>query len=300
MGAVASYFARIDKLKAGVVRTLMARGVGQHYLKFGGHGDKTAVVRVPTDARSEFLANRAMGDWAERTLAAAIHAACPDLRAVHYGNSDRIAAGEDGFRDFYISRMEDVRIHGKRPDLLITPIGVPCAADVSGESTESLRPLVRQSRFAIEVRSSKFEALRYMKVRSEQKSSGRVSGRDAPSFTVKVEDLRIVFRWLEQFDKPQSYVQVFFDSIFAINFVSIFEIISSGSGFKIEFPANSQAKATIMIPITSGKQIGAFESLPTFTAEERVTKLGRHDAYVRPIGGVPHLDRLAMLAILSG
>ena len=95
---------------------------------------------------------------------------------------------------------------------------------------------------------------------------------------MKVEDLVIVYRWLERYGVPQSYCQVFFDSVFAINFLQIFEFIASGTGFTIDTPAKSQEKATIMVPITCGSQIGRTTSLPTFAAEQKVTNLGRHDA----------------------
>ena len=97
---------------------------------------------------------------------------------------------------------------------------------------------------------------------------------------------------------PQSYCQVFFDSVFAINFLDIFATIGSGGGFTIETPAKSQEKATIMIPITSGKQIGRATAIPTFAAEHRVTELGRHDAYVVPQGGGFELDAAATRKVL--
>jgi hypothetical protein len=102
--------------------------------------------------------------------------------------------------------------------------------------------------------------------------------------------LRIVYRWLERYRKPQTYCQVFFDSVFAVNFLNIFEIVASGEGFQIETPAKSQEKATITIPITSGVQVGHFTSLPQFKASVRVTRLGRHDAYVVPTGGCLKVD----------
>jgi hypothetical protein len=91
---------------------------------------------------------------------------------------------------------------------------------------------------------------------------------------------------------------VFFDSVFAINFLDIFAIIASGDGYSIETPAKSQEKSTIMIPITRGAQVGKATSLPTFAAEHRVTELGRHDAYVVPQGGGFALDAAAMKKVL--
>jgi hypothetical protein len=115
---------------------------------------------------------------------------------------------------------------------------------------------------------------------------------------VKVEDLIIVYRWLERHDVPQTYCQVFFDSVFAINFLDIFATIASGTGYAIETPAKSQEKATIMLPITRGVQVGTAKALPSFAAEHRVTALGRHDAYVVPKGGGFVLDADKMRQVL--
>jgi hypothetical protein len=105
-------------------------------------------------------------------------------------------------------------------------------------------------------------------------------------------------RWLERHGVPQTYCQVFFDSVFAINFLDIFATIAAGDGYSIETPAKSQEKATIMIPITRGARIGKATSLPTFAAEHRVTELGRHDAYVVPQGGGFELDAAAIKKVL--
>lgn len=74
-----SYFQRLESTIAGVTAKLSAKGIQSHRLAFGGPGPKpTQKPRVPTDARSEFLANRAMGDWAENALAIAILNALPN------------------------------------------------------------------------------------------------------------------------------------------------------------------------------------------------------------------------------
>jgi hypothetical protein len=98
---------------------------------------------------------------------------------------------------------------------------------------------------------------------------------------------------------PQTYCQVFFDSIFAINFLDIFSAIASRDDLTIETPAKSQEKATIMIPITAGLKVGKGTNLPTFAAEHRVTALGRHDAYVVPQGGGFELDPANMRQVLK-
>jgi hypothetical protein len=293
------YFQHLTATLEGVVKELAAKGIQRHRLAFGGEGPKpTQKTRVPTDARSEFLANRAMGDWAERMLSTAILTALPEWKVVQYGYTDRIAAVHPDFKARYLAGLEETRQFGKRPDLLLFPAAIAVNGDLSEQDHTETEPMVKQAVAAIEVRSSKFEALKYMAVRQRQRDAGDKSGRETPSFTVKVEDLVIVYRWLERYRVPQSYCQVFFDSVFAINFLNIFATIASGSSFKIEKPAKSQEKATIMIPITCGLQIGKATGLPTFAAEHHVTKLGRHDAYVIPQGGGFELDAVTMKKVL--
>jgi hypothetical protein len=286
-----AYFSQLTTTLEGVVKNLREKGIDERHLTFGGEGQPPArKPTVPTDARSEFLANRAMGDWAERMLSAAFAHVLPEWKVVQYGSTDRIAAGHPEFKTRYLAGLEETRQFGKRPDLLLFPSDTVIDADVSERSHADTESLIKNAIAAVEVRSSKFEALRYIAVRQRQRDSGNKTGRETPSFTVKVEDLVIVYRWLERHRVPQSYCQVFFDSVFAINFLDIFARIGSGSGFTIEKPEKSQEKATIMLPITSGTQIGRATGIPTFTAEHRVTELGRHDAFVVPQGGGFELD----------
>jgi len=293
------YFARLKQTLDGVVANLRAKGIHERHLSFGGEGTlPTRKPTVPTDARSEFLANRAMGDWAEQRLAEAIVRACPEWKVSQYGDRNRIAAGHPEFKASYLAGLERTRQFGKRPDLLLFSANASVAADLSLRSHGETEALMKQAVAAIEVRSSKFEALTYMAVRKRQRDAGKSSARETPSFTVKVEDLLIVYRWLERHHVPETYCQVFFDSVFAINFLNIFAIVASASGFTIETPEKSQEKATIMIPITSGVQIGRATEMPTFAAEHRVTELGRHDAYVVPCGGGFQLDAPATRKVL--
>lgn len=288
---MSKYIDKINDHLDSVIRSLEANDAPKHLLQFGGVGTAPPKApRVPGDARSEFLANRAMGDWAENLLAQSLRNALPEHTVTHYGDSDRIPAGDPGFKDFYLSRLEDVRLRGKRPDLLIFPNHVTAETDLTDRTTEELMPLVKSASAAIEVRSSKFEALHYMRVKAARKSGKKLNDRDVPSFTVKIEDLRIVYRWIENHNVPQAYVQVFFDSIYALSVHDIFKIIASGSGFRLEKPDKSQGKNTIMIPITTGIRIDTQTHVPDFGVERRKTELGRHDAYVVPTGGATTID----------
>jgi hypothetical protein len=104
---------------------LRAKGIDLRHLSFGGEGSVPArKPTVPTDARSEFLANRAMGDWAEERLAEAIVRACPGSNVSQYGETNRIAAGHPEFKASYLLGLERTRQFGKRPDLLLFPSSV--------------------------------------------------------------------------------------------------------------------------------------------------------------------------------
>lgn len=294
-----AYFRALQATLPGVVSHLTQKGIQANRLAFGGAGAAPSRrPSVPTDARSEFLANRAMGDWAERMLAAALGAAFPDWTVAQFGSTDRIAAGHPEFRGRYLGGLEETRLMGKRPDLLLFPRALGVQADLTEQPQAETERVAQQADAAIEVRSSKFKALKYMAVRRQQREVGGLAGRETPSFTVKVEDLVIVYRWLERNRVPQTYCQVFFDSIFAINFLEIFRRIGQGAGYAIETPEKSQEKATIMIPITAGVEVGSATEMPTFAAKSRETALGRIDAYVVPEGGGFRLKPEVMRRVL--
>ena len=293
------YFRRIAETVKDVTANLTAKGVHTRYVGFGGEGIKpTGKPRVPAGGMAEFFANRAMGDWAEERLAATMRETFPEWQIAQYGDTGRLVAGDPDFRDYYILGLEETRQFGKKPDLLVFASNLNVPKDLSLGTHAATADSVKQAMCAIEVRSSKLEALTYMRVREQQRATGKIPSRMTPSFTVKVEDLIIVYRWIERYRVSETYCQVFFDTIFAINFSDIFRIIAGKTDWEIETPAKSQQKATIMIPITRGEQIGRVTEMPTFTAEQRITPLGRHDAYVVPVGGKFILDAEKMRRVL--
>ena len=91
------YFLRLKGTLGGVVANLRAKGIHERHLSFGGEGTVPArKPTVPTDARSEFLANRAMGDWAERMLSVAIVRAFPEWLVSQYGDTNRTCGTQVG------------------------------------------------------------------------------------------------------------------------------------------------------------------------------------------------------------
>ena len=294
------YFGRLKSATVRVAEVLSRKGVASDRLCFGGEGAlPSKKPRIPLEPNSNFLGNRAMGDWAESVLKELLVGSPSGVLPIHYGDSNQIAAGDEGFKEYYLEELEATRVYGKRPDLLLYSPGAVISGDEFRQKpvadTESI---AHQALAAFEVRSSKFKALQYMRVRTEERAAGIKVERTCPSFTVKIEDLIIVYRWMERFRVPQCYTQVFFDSIFGINFLDIFENIGSGEGLKIDKPRESQEKATIMIPITCGRKIASCSESPDFQTVIRETRLGRVDAFVSPVRGTFVLDPAALNEIL--
>lgn len=137
----AAYLSKLKGTLAGVIETLERKGIEPRHLEFGGEGKPPVKkITVPTDARSEFLANRAMGDWAEHSLSLALRPTFPDLKVVQYGNTDRIAAGHPEFKARYLAGIEETRRFGKRPDLLILPSNAAAPDDISELTTKTATP----------------------------------------------------------------------------------------------------------------------------------------------------------------
>lgn len=113
--------------------------------------------RLPTTANSEFLTNKAQGDWAEQIVLHAINSNSDEYSAVQYGRRDDMAAGDPGFAEFYTAYQDELNNIGKKPDLLIfrrSQIG-----DIEGSDLDN--EVIRKAVAAIEVRSSSFLAEKY-------------------------------------------------------------------------------------------------------------------------------------------
>ncbi len=113
--------------------------------------------RPPTMASSEFLTNKEQGDWAESVVFKAINEFSKEYFALEYGRSESIAAGDEGFNDFYMEYQDELNTIGKRPDLLIFKISDFPDRKIDIENDEHIRRAVA----ALEVRSSSFLADKY-------------------------------------------------------------------------------------------------------------------------------------------
>lgn len=126
--------------------------------------------RIPTQVSSEFLTNKEQGDWAEETLLRGINNNSEKYIAVRYGRDDNIAAGEEGFKEFYEEYRNELDEIGKRPDILIFDKNdFPYNENsVSKFPREILDELVPKAKCGIEVRSSAFLIDRYERSMNEK------------------------------------------------------------------------------------------------------------------------------------
>ncbi len=109
------WFQGLTASLSGVIEALKTKGIAARHLEFGGGGKPPVKkITVPTDARSEFLANRAMGDWAEARLSDALRLALPEWNVTQYGNTDRIAAGHSDFKDRYLEPVPEPANQSRR------------------------------------------------------------------------------------------------------------------------------------------------------------------------------------------
>jgi len=113
--------------------------------------------RPPTMANSEFLSNKQQGDWAEQVVYKAINEFSDEYFAVKYGRTESIAAGDEGFADFYKEYQNELNIIGKKPDLLIFKLTDFPNRNVDIENDEQVRKAIA----ALEVRSSSFLIAKY-------------------------------------------------------------------------------------------------------------------------------------------
>lgn len=252
-----------------------------------------AVIRVPTQAFSEFLINRELGDWAEELVASEVRRANPQLATCRYGRSENLVAGEPGFAEFYTGYIRELRTLGKRPDVLVFRGKAPAPA-VFDAASDSESVMAAQG------------ALAALEVRSSQQSLQ--DGRDPAglSFTPKVEDIHNVVRWIEHHGVPHYYVQVLFGGIYAISFETILRILAEGEpklDFRVESAEKSQFKPTYYLPLTAGVRLSEapdqFE-MPVLSAFDKRLPKGRMLFGVRFAGGRAPIDPDALRRLLEG
>ncbi len=242
--------------------------------------------RVPTQASSAFLTNRQQGDWAETLVQQLVNRVNSKILAVKYGRTDNIIAGDPKFPAFYESYQDELDSIGKKPDLLVfekSNYDGKLGLDISHIECERLDKIAASASAALEIRSSAFLIQKYNEyLKTKPKRSTR---RTFLSFTPKVEDIMVIYKWISIFGVRHFYVQVFFDAIYMISFQKILEIMADTSNknrlFTIEKHSKNQFKWTIHVNIQEGICLADEMQKPQHSSSFRELNRGRLLYYVK-------------------
>lgn len=265
--------------------------------------------QAPTQAFSEFLTHREQGDWAERLVLGAINRINKKFVAVQYGRSERLVAGEPGFKEFYDAYQNELDRIGKRPDILVFK-----AADYMPEWNFSIgdlseaehKAIVPKALAGLEIRSSSFLSDKY-EFYQQQKTSGpkarTETKREFLSFTPKVEDMLVVYRWIQTYNVPHFYFQVFFDKVYGISFERILELLGGPANRNIKYflerDTKNQQKTTIKINVKDGMEIAYRIQMPQHRSVMKELDRGRLLFHVTFEGGEAYLNVENLFALLG-
>lgn len=134
--------------------------------------------------------------------------------------------------------------------------------------------------------SSSFELIALSNELKRLKNSiNEISKRTFLSITPKVEDLRVVYTWVQRYNVPHFYIQVFFDKAYGISFERILSLIGDpaleGKEYFIESDVKNQGKTTIKINATHESNVLEKICLPEHYSEMKELNRGRLLYYVK-------------------
>lgn len=122
-----------------------------------------------------------------------------------------------------------------------------------------------------------------------------IQKRNSLSITPKVEDLKVVHKWINNYNVPHFYVQVFFDKIYGVSFQHILELVANpdweDEKYFIEQDAKNQNKTTIKIPSQDGFCLAQAVTEPNHHSVRKELNKGRLLFYVKFDGGEAFLDK---------
>jgi len=265
----------------------------------------------PTQAFSDFLTHSEQGDWAETLFFKGLKKLKIPYIPIRYGRSDKIIAGDPDFKDFYERYQNELDSIGKRPDILLfkpDEYKKEWGEDISQFSLDELFNIVPHAIVGFEVRSSAYLTKKY---KPKDK-------RPFLSFTPKVEDLLVVLKWIDIFGVPQFYIQVFFDSIYAISFKKILWLLKNADieergkknkkllgkvnnslAFIVEKNPKNQYKETIHIFLNQGRLLSDEIMPPKLVANKKELAGGRLLHYVSFHDGEAKIKEKVLLNLID-
>ena len=122
-----------------------------------------------------------------------------------------------------------------------------------------------------------------------------IQQRNTLSITPKVEDLKVVHKWIMTYNVPHFYVQVFFDKVYGVSFQHILELVANpdleDDKYFIEQDSKNQNKTTIKIPSQDGICIAEAVTEPNHHSVRKELMKGRLLFYVKFDGGEAFIDK---------
>ena len=247
------------------------------------------VSRPPTQASSEFLTNKKQGDWAEKTFIKNFNEQYESFVAVKYGRDNDLVAGDDGFKEFYEEYQEELdeiveksicgieirsssflhknyQDYSNEKEINLSSVILELKNHILNTYGQILKKRDKKIFETISNISSEniivdFRSPSWKKTEDEIKlceilktlneNIRELKKRNFLSITPKVEDLKVVYNWIQRYNIPHFYIQIFFDEAFGISFLEILEMISDETAEKkdyfIEKDTKNQNKTTIKI-----------------------------------------------------
>ena len=192
-------------------------------------------------------------------------------------NTKRAIELKDTILCDYIDLLEQ-----KRPELIQILLQLN---DVSIRTLDYRCPSWRSSQRLQELSTMLSEIKKCMK---------NIQKRNSLSITPKVEDLKVVHKWIMTYNVPHFYVQVFFDKVYGVSFQNILELISNSDleddKYFIEQDIKNQNKTTIKIPSQDGICLAQSVTEPYHHSVRKELNKGRLLFYVKFDGGEACLD----------
>ena len=114
------------------------------------------------------------------------------------------------------------------------------------------------------------------------------------SITPKEEDLKVVYKWIETFNVPHYYVQVFFDKMYGISFEDILSTVTKpeneGVLYRVGKDVKNQNKKTIKITSIYTTLLADKIDEPNYEGTRKEMEKGSLLFYIKFRGGTAYLN----------
>lgn len=221
--------------------------------------------------------SRAIAGIEVRSSAFLINKYTAETHRVVRENMERALELRDIVLDDYIDLLEQ-----KRPELIAI---LQQLDETSVRSIDYRKPTWKTSQRLQELTDNLSELKDCLKI---------IQKRNSLSITPKVEDLKVVYKWIMTYNVPHFYVQVFFDKVYGISFHHILELVSNSDleddKYFIEQDTKNQNKTTIKIPSQEGTCLAEEVTEPNHQSVRKELNKGRLLFYVKFDGGEACLD----------